>query len=129
MDFDPVLCIEQYEELQRIGRHVCQALSRIQNPYEDYHYHGVCNPFSKATEVHISHGCTWWAIPTRIMVQGVDAIVEFIQASYRTELDERQKALVKQEEAGKKQENINDMKEYQRLKEKLFGEEKQNDTN
>ena len=118
LDFDPVLCIEQYEELQRVGRHVCQALSKIQGTHEDYHYHGVCNPFSKEKEVHISHDCTWWAIPTRIMVQGVNGIIEFIQASYRAELDERQEAAIKEE-----QEREKDLREYQRLQKKIFGQE------
>ena len=130
LDFDPVLCIEQYRKLQNIGAVVCGAVSRAvvsDSCYEFrcYEYNRVDSHFTDKDRVAIHHGCTWWTVPADIITQGVDATVQYIKSQYEAELEARKKELEVQKNAILKQERECDLREYNRLEEKLFGKRKE----
>ena len=72
----------------------------------------------------IHHGCTWWTVPTDIIIQGVGATVQYIKSQYEAELEARKKELEVQKKAKLKQERERDLREYNRLKERLLENEK-----
>ena len=122
LDFDPVLCLEQYDRLQSIGRAVCYELNEKLSS-RSYDFHRVATDSGLRKQVRIVHGCTWLEVPTKIFVQGVDAIVDYVTAEYKAELAKRKKQIEKDEKDRLKRERAHDMREYLRLKEKLgFGE-------
>ena len=126
LNFDPVLCIEQYERLQTIGAAVCGAVSRTvvsDKCYElrCYEYKRVGLHISDKDSVAIYHGCTWWRVPTDIITQGVDATVQYIKSQYKIKLEAYKKKLEVEKKEKLKKERERDLREYTRLKEKLFG--------
>ena len=129
LDFDPVLCIEQYEKLQNIGAAVCGAVSRAvvsDSCYElrCYEYKRVGRHISDKDSVSIYHGCTWWTVPTDIITQGVDATVQYIKQQYEAKLKAYKTKLEAEKKVKLKKERERDLREYNRLKEKLFGKRK-----
>ena len=128
LDFDPVLCIEQYEKLQNIGAVVCGAVSRMVvsdrcYEFQCYEYKRVGRHISYKDSVAIYHGCTWWTVPTDIITQGVDATVQYIKSQYEAKLEAYKKKLEVEKKAKLKKELERDLREYNRLKEKLFGKQ------
>jgi len=119
LDFDPALCIKQYNRLQAIGADVCD---RLHHKFEHHHHRFKYVDISsivKSNTVCIYHDCTWLEVPTKIVVQGVDAVVDYISKKYEAELAEWQRQRERAEKDRLKQERERNMEEYLRLKKKL----------
>ena len=126
--FDPVQCIEQYEELQNIGSIICQELSgAISYDGIVFEYKGVGADFYRKKTVNIQHDCTWWTIPVNVLQQGVDASVAYITKEHAAKLEERKKEIERSNKELAKYERLRDIEEYRRLREKLGIKSKKGD--
>ena len=118
LDFDPVLCVKQYEQLLELGKMVSYTLATTLND-PAYRFTAIKLLPTKKASLALCYTYSWWDVPAKIISQGVDATANYIVDVYNAKLEKHKKELEKIKKEREEEERRRDLETYNYLKEKL----------